>query len=132
MIANLNETVVSCTVAEWICSADTQCFTALEYYNRYCRSMFHGKKCTNRCRNSISILERQEKAAKLKTCKCDGNEEYDCPRIQHNMARLCFNSAGDTETNVIRAPKQETGSGSRNFDMFVVPVTVVMVLNAIT
>lgn len=143
MIANQNETVVSCRVAQWICSADTQCFTALEYYNRYCRSMFHGKKCTHRCRNSISILERQEKAAKLKTCKCDGHEEYDCPRIQSNMARLCFNekathkettvdSAGDTETNVIRAPRQETGSGSRNFDMFVVPVTVVMVLNAIT
>lgn len=51
--------------------------------------MFHGKKCTKKCKNSISILRRQEQAAKLKTCKCDGLEDYDCKRIQQNMAKLC-------------------------------------------
>lgn len=33
---------------------------------------------------------RQEKAAKLTNCKCDGSEEYDCRAIQKNMQRLCF------------------------------------------
>lgn len=88
--ANLNETVVSCRVAQWICAADALCSKALEYYNEYCRSMFHGKKCSRRCLNSISILRRQEKAAKLMTCRCDGQEDYDCRGIQNNMARLCF------------------------------------------
>lgn len=91
-IATRNESVVTCRVAQWICEADALCSKALEYYNEYCRSMFHGKKCSHRCRNSISILRRQEKAAKLTTCRCDGQEDYDCPRIQNNMARLCFHT----------------------------------------
>ncbi|GLV39786.1 hypothetical protein CBL_08148, partial [Carabus blaptoides fortunei] len=92
IIANMNDTVVSCRVAQWICAADALCSTALDYYNRYCRLMFLGKKCTHRCMNSISILRRQEKAAKLSTCQCDGYEPYDCPQIQNNMARLCFHT----------------------------------------
>lgn len=94
--ANRKETVVSCRVAQWICAADSQCSTALGYYNHFCRSMFHGKKCTKKCKNSISILRRQEQAAKLATCKCDGREDFDCNRIQQNMARLCFD---DKETH---------------------------------
>lgn len=43
-----------------------------------------------RCRNSINILTRQEKAAKLSTCLCDGSEEYDCKGIHRNMNTLCF------------------------------------------
>lgn len=86
---SISEPVVSCRVAQWICSADALCSTALDYYNHYCRSMFHGKKCTSRCNNSISILRRQEKAAKLSMCKCDGLEDYDCVAIQKNMNRLC-------------------------------------------
>ncbi|XP_054278783.1 growth arrest-specific protein 1-like [Macrosteles quadrilineatus] len=88
--ATRNESIVSCRVAEWICGADGVCSTALDYYHRYCRSMFLGRKCSNRCKNSISILRRQEKAAKLTTCVCDGREEYDCEQIHINMARLCF------------------------------------------
>lgn len=90
VMKSINEPVVSCRVAQWICEADTMCATALDYYNRFCKSMFHGKKCTLRCNNSISILRRQEKAAKLTTCKCDGKETYDCHAIRHNMAKLCF------------------------------------------
>lgn len=90
MRANEDDTVVSCSVAQWICAADPLCSTAVEYYRRLCRSMFHGKKCTLRCNNSISILNRQEKAAKLKTCVCDGTEDYDCDAIKFNMDRLCF------------------------------------------
>lgn len=90
MRANEDDVVVSCSVAQWICAADPLCSTAVEYYRRLCRSMFHGKKCTPRCNNSISILNRQEKAAKLKTCVCDGTEDYDCDAIKFNMDRLCF------------------------------------------
>lgn len=106
-MANRNETVVSCRVAQWICAADALCSKALEYYNEYCRSMFHGKKCSHRCQNSINILRRQEKAAKLNTCKCDGHEEYDCPRIQSNMARLCFHKPPPEDAQPPAAPKAE-------------------------
>ncbi|XP_046833335.1 growth arrest-specific protein 1-like isoform X1 [Vespa crabro] len=86
----MNRTRVSCRIATWICNADALCQTALSYYNKFCKSMFHGKKCTHRCRNSINILTRQEKAAKLSTCLCDGSEEYDCKGIHRNMNTLCF------------------------------------------
>ncbi|KAJ8673749.1 hypothetical protein QAD02_005011 [Eretmocerus hayati] len=89
--ATMNRTRVSCRVATWICNADALCSTALQYYNENCKRMFHGKKCTKRCRNSINILRRQEKAAKLNTCFCDGAEEYDCKAIHRNMDELCFN-----------------------------------------
>jgi len=82
--------VVSCSVAQWICAADPLCSTALEYYRQLCKGMLHGKKCNRRCNNSIAILNRQEKAAKLKNCYCDGTEDYDCRRIKSNMDRLCF------------------------------------------
>lgn len=35
-------------------------------------------------------MTRQEKAAKLNTCQCDGFEEYDCKGIHRNMNLLCF------------------------------------------
>lgn len=89
--ATRNESIVSCRVAEWICSADGVCNTALEYYHHNCRSMIHGRKCNNKCKNSINILRRQEKATKLTTCVCDGREEYDCEQIRANMERLCYN-----------------------------------------
>ena len=82
--------VVSCSTAQWICSADPQCSTALEYYNRFCQAMFRGKKCSDRCQNSIDILQRQTAANKLKTCYCEGNEEFDCIGIKANMEKLCF------------------------------------------
>ncbi|XP_028133355.1 growth arrest-specific protein 1 isoform X1 [Diabrotica virgifera virgifera] len=87
---SMSSDVVPCRVAQWICMADALCAKALEYYNEFCKAMFHGKKCTLRCNNSINILRRQEKATKLKTCKCDGYEDYDCHGIQRNMDKLCF------------------------------------------
>jgi growth arrest-specific protein 1 len=102
VMKTIGSPVVSCRVAQWICAADTQCSTALKYYNQYCRAMFHGKKCTPRCNNSISILRRQEKAAKLTTCKCDGFEDYDCRGIQKNMAKLCFHKHNHHHQNATR------------------------------
>lgn len=91
MRAVKNDTIVTCEVAQWICAADATCSKALEYYHKYCQSMFSGRKCSFRCKNSIAILRKQEKAAKLDTCRCNGREEYNCPQIRVNMAKLCFN-----------------------------------------
>lgn len=68
----------------------------------------------HRCRNSINILRRQEKAAKLNTCICDGAEDFDCKGIHRNMNWLCFGKIyhdyhdtakkilGDTRSNEIQ------------------------------
>ena len=83
---------MSCTEARWICSSDAECGKALEYYNLYCRAMFHGRKCTQRCKNSLNILRKQEKAKKLTQCQCKDNEyfeEFQCQNIRQNMENLC-------------------------------------------
>ncbi|XP_019870298.2 growth arrest-specific protein 1 isoform X2 [Aethina tumida] len=102
-----NKTVVSCQVAQWICAADALCSTALDYYNRYCKAMFHGKKCTARCNNSISILTRQQKAKKLTTCICDGEEDYDCAGIRRNMDKLCFHKHKHTKVPHVHQNAEE-------------------------
>ncbi|KAF7267298.1 uncharacterized protein LOC143194868 isoform X2 [Rhynchophorus ferrugineus] len=99
--------VVSCRVAQWICNADAQCSTAFEYYRRNCKAMFHGKKCTPKCSNSISILRRQTKATHLKTCKCDGTEDYDCVAIQRNMNKLCFHNHHRYNVTKTKLPTNE-------------------------
>lgn len=106
-LANQDGTIVTCSVAQFICAADNECSTALYYYKRHCKSMFHGKKCTHRCSNAISILQRQEKATKLENCKCDGREEYDCTKIQRNMAMLCFKDRRK-QTHIIHPPTTST------------------------
>ena len=85
-------TVISCNLASYICMADSPCFTALEFYRKHCRRMFTGEKCTARCNNSLSILYRQPKAQKLRSCHCDGTESYDCLGLRNNTERLCLNS----------------------------------------
>ncbi|XP_076058190.1 growth arrest-specific protein 1-like [Oratosquilla oratoria] len=105
LLANAADTVVSCNVAHWICAADTLCATALQYYDRLCRRMFSGRGCSHRCNNSISILQRQPKAAKLETCICDGSESFDCVAIKDNMARLCFYHVDEED---LQAKEEET------------------------
>ena len=97
--ATRNDTIVSCTEARWICSADAECGKALEYYHLLCRNMFRGRKCSERCKNSLNILQRQEKAAKLLECQCDPNaeliESFQCSDIKQNMQELCFEPQAD-------------------------------------
>ncbi|KAK0181353.1 hypothetical protein PV327_003645 [Microctonus hyperodae] len=115
----MNRTRVSCRIATWICNADALCSTALYYYNGFCKSMFHGKKCTHRCRNSIDILTRQEKAAKLNTCICDGAEDYDCKGIHYNMNLLCFGKILHEYNNVL-LPDTRTNEVSGSKDVHTV------------
>ena len=105
------DTVVTCSAAEWICAADPQCATALDYYNRFCGAMFRGRRCTDRCRNSIRILKRQSAAAKLESCRCTGDERYDCDGIKNNMERLCYGRP--EESNEIDDERQKSGGGFR-------------------
>jgi len=105
------DTVVSCTAAQWICAADPLCSTALDYYNRNCKQMFKGNKCSKRCKNSLGILLRQESAAKLNTCQCDGSEDYECLAIRNNTDRLCF-SKGNNKTQVQNNEVKLTSLGS--------------------
>lgn len=88
--ATAENVVVSCSVAHWICVADPPCSAALGYYHHFCRKMFHGYQCTHRCNNSLAILNRQAKAEKLRTCYCDGNEDFPCRQMRSNTERLCF------------------------------------------
>lgn len=124
--ATRSESIVSCEVARSICEADSTCYAALTFYHRYCKLMFEGKKCSHRCKNSINILRRQQNAAKLETCKCSGREEYDCPLIKSNMARLCFPKKpppappmGDIETNEI-VPSLASSSSSVSYFLVLV------------
>ena len=119
--ATKNGTIVSCTEARWICSADAECGKALEYYQLYCQSMFRGRKCTQRCKNSWNILHRQEKAEKLVNCECQNDELFDtfeCQDIKDNMESLCLDQAdddvvvGDENINV------ETTGDLTNFLLF--------------
>uniref|UniRef100_A0A0B6ZG99 GDNF/GAS1 domain-containing protein n=1 Tax=Arion vulgaris TaxID=1028688 RepID=A0A0B6ZG99_9EUPU len=81
---------VACNLARWICEADTSCLAALQYYYDHCLRLFNGIKCTSRCRNSLEILFRQSHASKLRTCLCDGSEDYNCHALKVNTETLCL------------------------------------------
>jgi len=90
--ASADDAVVSCHTARAICMADLPCSTALTYYYNRCRGLFQHiskRKCTKLCKNSLDILNRQEKAAKLKTCYCEGSEDFDCQTIKESTEQLC-------------------------------------------
>lgn len=115
-----NGTIVSCTEARWICSADAECGKALEYYQLYCQSMFRGRKCTQRCKNSWNILQRQEKAEKLVHCECQNDELFDtfeCQTIKENMESLCLDQDDDI-TNIVdeNINVEETTTTTNIFD----------------
>ncbi|KAH9520192.1 hypothetical protein Btru_060242 [Bulinus truncatus] len=81
---------VSCNLARGICEADTSCLAALQYYYDHCTRLFSGVRCTARCKNSLEILSRQPHASKLRTCRCDGTEDYDCEAVKVNTETMCF------------------------------------------
>ena len=130
MFATREDTVVSCTAAQWICAADPLCSTALEYYNRFCQAMFKGRKCTDRCMNSISILKRQPTASKLETCYCDGTEDFDCVNIKTNMERLCFKEDNmiPNEINVDEKSSKSGAGWTAKIERFLIVFTILSTL----
>ena len=72
--------------------------------------MFRGRKCSERCKNSLNILQRQDKAAKLLECQCDANEQIDsfkCSDIKRNMEELCFEPEETTTVATITTTQFE-------------------------
>lgn len=129
-IKTLNDSsVVSCTLARWLCEADSSCLTALTYYINHCESLLEGITCTSRCNNSLSILYRQTKAAKLINCSCEGNEEFDCVRIRQNTERLCFNR--DVPYHIKgKDPSSSADSGtSYNYFFYLLCILVVIAIS---
>lgn len=98
--ATAEGSVVSCSTARWICLADTLCSTALDYYHRFCRGLFQARRCTPRCNNSLAILNKQEKATKLKTCYCEGTEDFPCQKIKESTQRLCFGQESELSNEI--------------------------------
>ena len=137
------DTLVSCTAATWICGADSSCATALRYYHANCRRMFSGEKCGRRCKNSLDILLRQQAAAKLATCYCEGSEDFECVNIRRNTDVLCFGKKDplldtlDTDNSLDSAqdeapPARTAGaSGHRSSGLVVVVVAAVAMLRGV-
>lgn len=84
------DSIVSCTTARWVCMADPLCSTALDYYHHFCAKLFYGHHCNHRCNNSLSILNRQVNAQKLRTCFCDGTEDFPCKLVKYNTQKYCY------------------------------------------
>ena len=117
--------IVTCTTATWICSADPTCSTALDYYNRNCQKMFRGEKCSKRCKNSLDILLRQKSAAKLASCYCEGSEDFECLKIRRNTDVLCFGKKDtldvDNSIDVEEKPAKTSGAQkSRNISWILI------------
>ena len=119
------DSIVTCTTATWICSADPTCSTALDYYNRNCQKMFRGEKCSKRCKNSLDILLRQKSAAKLASCYCEGSEDFECLKIRRNTDVLCFGKKDpldvDNSIDVDEKPAKTSGAQkSRNISWILI------------
>merc|ERR1711892_529306 len=123
------DTIVSCSAATWICMADPLCSTALDYYNRNCKTMFKGKKCSKRCKNSLDILMRQNSADKLANCFCDGTEDFECEEIRENTDTLCFEKGRDDTNVTITDDAQESTGMMKQSSLFVVISMLCSVLN---
>lgn len=84
--------VISCTLALWLCEADSSCLTALNYFSENCSNLMKGRQCSSRCNNSINILYQQKQAQKLQTCRCEGTEiGINCSKMRKYTDVLCHN-----------------------------------------
>ena len=98
--ATASDTVASCSEARWICYSDSECSKALEYYLLFCKAMFKGRRCNERCKNSLSILRRQRQARKLEDCTCGVDEymeEWKCSDVKRNTRELCMEKEEEVE-----------------------------------
>jgi len=113
-----NEDVISCSLARMLCEANTQCYTALGYYEENCENLWlNGHKsleCSQACNNSLNILNRQPRAVKLENCLCDNTDtiidENTCIRMKYNTKTYCQNNEPDDifyVNNVIKPSESE-------------------------
>lgn len=109
-----NETVVPCELAQWLCMVDPVCDAALGYYTTYCKRMIQGSVCTERCLNSIEILQRQESAAKMNRCRCTGRLTVECLRNKERMVRLCYGGGGGGSGTAADSEPRGKSGGRKN------------------
>lgn len=93
------EETISCSLARMLCEADTSCWTALSFYEENCSNLWNRHNtdslyCSSKCNNSVSILFRQRRAAKLRSCMCDNSDpvvdEDTCIKMRYNTETYCF------------------------------------------
>ena len=80
-----DDTPIVCSIALLICHIDTQCLKAMTDLKTNCKESFDDPKC----KQSLTVFHRQEKARKLKTCLChDGEDDQWCHSPTNNSS-LC-------------------------------------------
>lgn len=92
------EQQISCSLARMLCEADTQCYTALQFYEKHCEAIFERQpvpnQCSVICNNSVQILYSRKRASKLKNCICDEEDPIidlaTCIRMRYNTETQCF------------------------------------------
>ncbi|KAL1429808.1 hypothetical protein MTO96_015671 [Rhipicephalus appendiculatus] len=75
------------------CVEDPVCSVAWDYYRRFCHEVLDGlaDNCSTRCRNSVRILMRMEKAHRLLDCACDGRvTRVTCGNELNRVRTACF------------------------------------------
>jgi len=107
-----NDTVMPCEMAQWVCQVDPECSLAYGYYHTYCKRLMHGVACTERCMNSMLILQRQEKALRMNRCRCSGRTAGECLRNKEHMVRLCY-GGGPPDDESGDHPRRR-GGGKKN------------------
>ncbi|XP_065307088.1 uncharacterized protein [Dermacentor albipictus] len=79
------------------CVADPVCSVAWDYYRRFCHEVLDGvaDNCSTRCRNSVRILVRMEKAHRVLDCACDGRvTRVTCGNELNRIRTACFHLDG--------------------------------------
>lgn len=117
-----NEEVISCSLARMLCEANTVCFTSLDYYEENCKNLWErhstNLECSERCNNSLNILNKQPRAAKLDNCLCDNSDplvsEDTCIRMKYNTKTYCQNEEPDKSFYVNEL--NQAGDGSLQDD----------------
>ncbi|KAH6926872.1 hypothetical protein HPB50_022641 [Hyalomma asiaticum] len=87
------------------CVADPVCSVAWDYYRRFCHEVLDGvaDNCSTRCRNSVRILMRMEKAHRLLDCACGGRvTRVTCGNELNRVRTTCFR-LGSINPNGARA-----------------------------
>lgn len=74
------------------CVEDPVCAVAWDYYRRLCHEVLDGSsQCSTRCRNSVKILVRMERAHRLLDCVCDFRvTRTSCANELNRVRTLCF------------------------------------------
>ncbi|KAM7288787.1 growth arrest-specific protein 1-like [Ixodes scapularis] len=95
------------------CMDDPVCSLAWDYYRRFCHEVLDGSapQCSTRCRNSVSILLRMERAHRALECECDGGApRTSCADEISRVRTKCF-MLDDVDANGAASPAPSAATG---------------------